>query len=42
VGFADAISRYTDVPITVSCEAYESFGSGMALDYERKFDYLGA
>lgn len=40
--FQDAIASYVDAPITVSCENYQSFGSGMALDYERKFQYLGA
>lgn len=40
-GFKDAISRYVRGSFEVVCEPYESFGSGMALDYERKFDYLG-
>ena len=40
-GFAEAINRYVDAPVVVSCETYEAFGSGMALDYERKFQYLG-
>jgi phenylacetate-CoA ligase len=39
--FLAAITRYVTAPITVDCELYESFGSGMALDYERKFNYLG-
>jgi phenylacetate-CoA ligase len=39
--FRDAISNYVDARFTVVCEAYETFGSGMALDYERKFQYLG-
>lgn len=37
----EAISRYVRGSFDVVCEPYESFGSGMALDYERKFDYLG-
>jgi hypothetical protein len=39
--FRAAIARYVTAPVTVACEPYESFGSGMALDYERKFNYLG-
>jgi len=39
-GFRAAISHYVAVPIEVVCEPYESFGSGMSLDYERKFSYL--
>ena len=39
--FTTAIGRYLRHPFEVSCEAYEGFGSGMALDYERKFQYLG-
>ncbi|MGC4071066.1 MAG: hypothetical protein QM760_00800 [Nibricoccus sp.] len=39
--FAEAIARYLHHPFEVSCETYESFGSGMTLDYERKFQYLG-
>lgn len=40
--YASAISRYVKAPFEVVCEPYASFGSGMALDYERKFDYLGS
>ncbi|MEA3210066.1 MAG: hypothetical protein QOE70_3123 [Chthoniobacter sp.] len=39
--FSDAIARYVPAPIEVACESYQSFSSGMTLDYERKFDYLG-
>ena len=39
--FAEAISHYATCPLDVTCEPYGSFGSGMSLDYERKFDYLG-
>ena len=39
--FREAISGYARQPLEVNCEAYESFGDGMALDYERKFHYLG-
>lgn len=39
--FRAAISHYVRPMIDVSCEPYESFGSGMSLDYERKFQYLG-
>ena len=39
-GLRAAIVRYVDAPIKVVCESYESFGSGMTLDYERKFAYL--
>jgi len=38
--FASAVGRYVAAPLEVSCEAYETFGSGMGLDYERKFAYL--
>jgi phenylacetate-CoA ligase len=38
--FAAAIARHVSAPLEVACEAYEDFGSGMALDYERKFPYL--
>jgi phenylacetate-CoA ligase len=40
--FAEAIAQYVRARLEVRCERYEQFGSGMALDYERKFDYLGA
>ena len=39
--FAEAIAEYVCAPFGIRCERYETFGSGMALDYERKFDYLG-
>jgi len=39
--FLRAIQVYVDAPIEVVCEAYETFGSGMTLDFERKFNYLG-
>lgn len=39
-GFAQAMSPYIRAPLHVMCEAYGGFGSGMGLDYERKFDYL--
>lgn len=38
--FAEAIAAYVSAPFCVRCESYATFGSGMALDYERKFDYL--
>lgn len=38
--FRDAILHYARQPLEVVCETYESFGSGLALDYERKFQYL--
>ncbi|MBC8041532.1 MAG: hypothetical protein H7Y06_13395, partial [Opitutaceae bacterium] len=41
-GLRAAIARYVEAPIKVVCEPYESFGSGMTLDYERKFAYLSA
>ncbi len=40
-GFNEAIVRYVRGSFEIVCESYESFGSGMTLDYERKFDYLG-
>ena len=40
-GFSEAIKRYARAPIHVRTEAYEDFVSGMTLDFERKFDYLG-
>ena len=39
--FARAIRSYVRAPIRVRTEAYDGFGSGMTLDFERKFDYLG-
>lgn len=39
-GFAAGIAAYVKAPFDVSCERYETFRSGMALDYERKFQYL--
>lgn len=39
--FAEAIGQYAEGPIRVRCQPYASFGSGMRLDYERKYDYLG-
>jgi len=38
--FRDAILHYARQPLEVVCETYEGFGSGLALDYERKFQYL--
>jgi phenylacetate-CoA ligase len=38
--FTEAIARYVGTSLPVACEPYESFGSGMTLDYERKFPYL--
>ena len=38
--FRNALVPYTGPLVEVSGEAYESFGDGMALDYERKFPYL--
>lgn len=38
--FTNAISHYVGASLKVVCEPYESFGSGMTLDYERKFPYL--
>ena len=40
--FAQAIQIYAGVFVKVECQAYAAFGSGMTVDYERKFDYLGA
>lgn len=39
-GFRAAIAHYVAAPIEVVCEPYETFVSGMSLDYERKFSYL--
>jgi phenylacetate-CoA ligase len=39
--FHDAIARYVSGSFVAACESYETFGSGMVLDYERKFQYLG-
>jgi phenylacetate-CoA ligase len=38
--FTEAISGYTGSHVAITCERYESFVSGMSLDYERKFPYL--
>jgi phenylacetate-CoA ligase len=40
--FAAAMAHYVPAALQVRCELYETFGSGMSLDYERKFDYTGA
>ena len=43
-GLADrfrlALARYVSAPVALSCIPYEAFPYGMALNYERKFDYL--
>jgi phenylacetate-CoA ligase len=39
--FAAGIAVYVRAPFDLTCERYEEFRSGMALDYERKFQYLG-
>jgi phenylacetate-CoA ligase len=39
--FADNIARYATAPIDVTCEPYATFGSGMSVDYEVKYDYMG-
>jgi hypothetical protein len=41
IRFQNAIAHYVAAPFEVACESYESFSDGMALDYERKFNYLG-
>jgi phenylacetate-CoA ligase len=38
--FRDAVAQYVPTALEVRCEAYEAFGDGMVLDYERKFPYL--
>ena len=38
--FGEAIALYVDASFEVQCEEYGAFGSGMNLDYERKFAYL--
>ena len=40
--FCEAISNYAMSPIDVSPEQFDSFGSGMSVNYEEKFDYLGS
>lgn len=40
-GLAEGIAKFVSAPFRVKCEPYATFGSGMTLDYERKFDYLG-
>jgi phenylacetate-CoA ligase len=39
--FTEALADYLAVPFSVEPTRYEGFVSGMGLDYERKFDYLG-
>jgi phenylacetate-CoA ligase len=39
--FYNSVASYVSVPIEVVCQRFEEFGSGMNVDYERKFDYLG-
>jgi phenylacetate-CoA ligase len=38
--FQEAITPYARTALKVVCQAYGDFGSGMTLDYERKFTYL--
>lgn len=38
--FTETIAAYTGPHVAITCERYESFVSGMSLDYERKFAYL--
>jgi len=38
--FAAALAPYVSAPLDIRCEPYETFRSGMGLDYERKFAYL--
>ena len=38
--FAEVLGDYLSAPFTVGCWPYADFTGGMALDYERKFDYL--
>jgi phenylacetate-CoA ligase len=38
--FAKAIAKYTQASLEVQCEPFETFNSGMNLDYERKFGYI--
>jgi phenylacetate-CoA ligase len=37
----ECVRGYVPADMAVSCEAYLAFGDGLALDYERKFAYLG-
>jgi phenylacetate-CoA ligase len=39
-GLSKTISQYAPVPLAIRCEGYETFRTGMRLDYERKFPYL--
>jgi phenylacetate-CoA ligase len=39
--FAEAIYNYVTSPLDITCEPFDSFKSGMNVDYERKYDYLG-
>jgi hypothetical protein len=36
------LAIYVRAPLAVTCEPYEAFQDGMALDYERKFEYIAA
>lgn len=38
--FRATIGHYVRAPLEVTVEPYETFGSGMTLDFERKFSYL--
>lgn len=38
--FAAALRPYVTAPLEIRCEPYERFGSGMVVDYERKFPYV--
>ena len=40
--FSRALASYVRAPLAVTCEPYETFLGGMALDYERKFEYIAA
>jgi len=40
--FSKAVYHYVTCPLEITCQAYGPFGSGVGVDYERKYDYLGA
>ena len=39
--FAQNIARYAPADLDVTCEPYITFGSGMSVNYEVKYDYMG-
>ncbi len=39
--FAENIAQYATCPLDVTCESYDTFCSGVSVNYEVKYDYFG-